>query len=389
MPAADGAAMFFAGSDGLVDWTNAAGQRMLGAGRSLAAALDLDEVPIAPAAIHVFWRDADGVQQAGVLTLEALHGGTLAVISQVAPAAGQPGGPTTVGRAPVLMTARAPQRRLAARALAMALEHDQLQVRYQPIVELASGGIVAAEAKIRWHHPRLGGLSHDALMSLGKDSGQDVALGRWLLEEAIYEATRWAEDPTLPRLGVHVTVTSPQLVSGHLAEHAALMLAATPLPGRTLCLQAPEQALSAPVGGRAANDRLRAVRDRGIRVGLTKFGIGASTLAQLQDDPVDVLRLDPSLVDGIATDSASSALVATVLSVAEKLDIVVVAAGVRDADQVTELRALGCRFAQGPHLSEALEPPAFLAAAQRAWAQPPQEPPIRTSTAAGTSPSSR
>jgi diguanylate cyclase len=202
-------------------------------------------------------------------------------------------------------------------------------VHYQPQVELGSREPVAFEALVRWQHPTRGLLAAEEFVPLAEESGLIVALGEHVLREACAEASRRGAP-------VCVNVAARQLSHPDLASFVAATLDATGLPGEQLCLEVGEAALtseSAPV--------LCSLADLGVRLALDDFGAGSAALAHLRDWPVELVKLDRTLL----TDSPE--VLGAIVALAQALGLEVVAEGVETPEQLALLDRLGCTRAQG------------------------------------------
>ena len=244
------------------------------------------------------------------------------------------------------MRAAAPWHQATEHELRDAIRLGQLRLVYQPIVALASGEVVGAEALVRWHHPSRGLLGPGDFIPLAEESGLIEDLGRWVLHEACAQATGWQARLAPDRsLTVSVNVSAQQFRDERWTEDVAGVLADTGLPGSRLVLEITESALMED------NDvpglRLHELRDLGVRLAVDDFGTGYSSLAYLRRMPVDFLKIDKSFVDGVTGDAHESALARAVVKLAATLGLAAVAEGIERPDQAEVLTTLGCRFGQG------------------------------------------
>jgi diguanylate cyclase (GGDEF)-like protein/PAS domain S-box-containing protein len=246
--------------------------------------------------------------------------------------------------------------RLALEAeLRHAIAHGELRVYYQPIVELATGHAVGAEALVRWEHPRRGLLAPGAFIPLAEETGLVVPLGAWVLAAACAEAAGWGEGgdgaPTLT-----VNVSARQLDEPGFVDAVAAVLARTGLRAHRLLLELTESVLAQHDGPTLGT--LRALKALGVRLGIDDFGTGYSSLRYLQRFPVDVLKVDRSFVAGLGEGPAAGgdaggeaadgvALARAVLALGSTLSLRTVAEGVETEGQRAQLLALGCEYGQG------------------------------------------
>ncbi len=245
------------------------------------------------------------------------------------------------------------RRRLELEAdLRAALDHQEFQLYYQPILDLDTGVIFQLEALVRWQHPRRGLLLPAEFISLAEDTGLIVPLGAWILAEACRQAAVWQGRHHRRPLGVSVNLSARQLRQPDLAAQVAQTLAETGLdPGRlrveiteSSMVQDPEVAIAT----------LRALRKLGVHLAVDDFGTGFATLSSLKQLPVDGLKIDRSFVDGLGRDAQDTAIVHAVIAFAKMLGLYVTAEGIETAEQLEQLRALGCEHGQGYYFAKPL-----------------------------------
>jgi predicted signal transduction protein with EAL and GGDEF domain len=225
-----------------------------------------------------------------------------------------------------------------------ALRRQELELFYQPIVELASGRIVGAEALLRWHHPELGLLGPDAFLPSAEETGLIPQLGRWVLREACRQLRAWQRDlPGAAGLKMYVNLHALQFVQRLLAAQIEEVLAETGLCPASLGLEIVESALLRETA--AAHETLRELRDLGLTLCIDDFGTGYSSLSYLHRFPVTTLKIDRSFVSTIRG-NARAPIVESVTSLAHSLRLDVVAEGVETEFQLATVRQLGCDYAQ-------------------------------------------
>jgi diguanylate cyclase (GGDEF)-like protein/PAS domain S-box-containing protein len=231
-------------------------------------------------------------------------------------------------------------------ALRRAMARGELDVRYQPVVSLHTGKIECVEALLRWAHPERGLLSPDEFIHVAEETGLIVPIGTWVLEQACRQVVRWqAAMPELGPLRVSVNLSGRQLGHPTLAADVRAILADTGLDPARVELEITESVLMDDV--ELSSETLAALKGLGVQLVVDDFGTGYSSLSYLRRFPVDVLKVDRSFVDGLASDAGDSAIVTTIVTLAHKLGLRAVAEGVETTDQVSELRLLGCDLAQG------------------------------------------
>jgi diguanylate cyclase (GGDEF)-like protein len=223
--------------------------------------------------------------------------------------------------------------------LRSALENDELEVHYQPQVDVATGRLVGVEALARWAEA-----TPAEFIPVAEETGLIGPLGAWVLGTATRDLAAWHAQGLTP-LTVTVNVSTRQLEDPDFPIVVATALATADLAPDCLCLELTESALMG--AGTASLDCLKLLKDLGVYVGIDDFGTGHSSLARLRSLPVEVLKVDRSFVDGLGTEPEDSAIVAAVLSLAHALGLHVIAEGVETPLQAHQLSALGCGVAQG------------------------------------------
>jgi diguanylate cyclase (GGDEF)-like protein len=242
-----------------------------------------------------------------------------------------------------LATARTVER------LRAALDGDELDVHYQPIVDLGSGAAVAVEALVRWHPAGEAPIGPHRFIPIAEDTGLIVPLGEWVLRRACRDAAGWHASHGL---SVTVNVSPRQLWEPGFADVVRDALDAAGLPAAALVLEITE-GVFVRAGGQAdqAVAHLSELRLQGVRVAIDDFGTGYSSLSYLRDLPIDTVKIDRSFVPADAGRPASgqAALVRAIVDLARGLELTTVAEGVETAEQAELLRDLGCDRGQGYH----------------------------------------
>jgi len=251
------------------------------------------------------------------------------------------------------MRARATHRLEVERELRNALEAQELVLHYQPMVSLGSGEVTGLEALVRWQHPERGLLDPRDFVSIAEDSGLIEPIGRWVQESACQQALEWHElRPDQRPLDIAVNLSARQVAHRDLAATIAEILARTGLDPARLRLEVTESALVEESATAVAT--LEALSELGVGLVLDDFGTGYSSLAYLNRFPFDALKIDRSFVDALGVEQERTAIVEAIIGMARALSLDVIAEGVENEAQVSELRRLGCDFAQGHLFSRAL-----------------------------------
>ncbi len=246
--------------------------------------------------------------------------------------------------------------------LMQAIIGAELEVHYQPIVDLCSGRVVAVEALVRWEHPERGRLSPDVFLPIAQMRGILADLDLLVIERALAELASWRQQE--PGFRVAVNASAQLLARDDVVELLLGALDAQNLPGSALIFEVTEQAVLDD-SGRVARC-LDQLRERGVSVALDDFGTGYSSLSYLQQLPVDVLKLDRSFIERGITPAGLSPLLRAVIELGHELGVAVVAEGIQGVDLVahrinkkTQLLALeraGCERGQGWLFAKAVPP---------------------------------
>lgn len=253
------------------------------------------------------------------------------------------------------MRARAVRRLEVERELRLALEREELVLHYQPVVALGSGEVTGLEALVRWRHPERGLLDPAEFVSIAEDSGLIDPIGRWVQESACRQALSWHERfPDQRPCDISVNLSARQVANRDLADSVAEILARTGLDPVHLHLEITESVLVEESA--AATTTLEALSEIGVGLVLDDFGTGYSSLAYLNRFPFDSLKIDRSFVDELGVGEERTAIVEAIIGMARALSLDVIAEGVENETQLSELRRLGCDYAQGHFFSKALPP---------------------------------
>ncbi len=244
------------------------------------------------------------------------------------------------------MRTEAARRLETATALHRALERDEFETFYQPMMDLDSGAIVGVEALVRWNHPERGLVSPAMFIPLAEEQGLIVPIGAAVLDEACRQWARWrSEFPDRDPLVLNVNISARQLHSPDFVESIRAVLLAYDVEPNALCLELTESVLIEDV--EAQRHTLAALRELGVALAIDDFGTGYSSLTYLKRFPVNGIKIDQTFVAGIGRDSFDTAIIESVIELAHAVGLHVTAEGVETLDQLLRLRALGCDFAQG------------------------------------------
>ena len=243
------------------------------------------------------------------------------------------------------MLAAAEERLLIESDLRRAIERQEFQLHYQPIITLSDEQLSGFEALVRWQHPVRGLVPPNGFIPIAEETGLIVPIGLWVLREACRQMRAWdSEFPECTNLVVNVNLSARQCLHPTLVTDVERVLAETGLEPQRLKLEITESLVlerSDEVIG-----ILKALRELGVQLGLDDFGMGYSALSYLQQLPVQTLKIDRSFISGIEN-SSNAEIVRAILSLASGLSMNVTAEGVETADQAARLKDLSCECAQG------------------------------------------
>jgi diguanylate cyclase (GGDEF)-like protein/PAS domain S-box-containing protein len=238
-------------------------------------------------------------------------------------------------------------RRLEMRsALVEAVPGEQMRLRFQPIVDLPTGMVIGMEALVRWQHPARGLLGPNEFIELSEENGSVVAIGGWVLREALAHFAGWRRRPEGNLLRyVSVNVSARQFRTPGFVDQVRQVLVETSSRPEWLLLEITESLVLHDADQVWAD--LRELRAMGVRIAIDDFGTGYSSLSYLSQMPVDVLKIDKSFIDDILDSAQQMALVETIVSLARTLDLAVVAEGIELDGHRQALVGMGCPYGQG------------------------------------------
>jgi len=272
------------------------------------------------------------------------------------------------------MNARAVERLTLESSLRLALEREEFFLVYQPQVDLATGGIIGAEALLRWRHPQLGLVPPDKFIPIAEKSGLILPIGEWVLRTACAQARQW-QDEGLPPLPVAVNVSAVQFRQDRFLHVIRSVLDETGLHPQYLELELTEGLLLSNADLTLAV--LQELKRMGLKLSIDDFGTGYSSLSYLRQFPVHRLKIDRSFVQAMTVDADAAAITGTIINMARSLRLKVIAEGVENEEQLLLLRAHACDEVQGYYFSRPLTPADF-ADKVRDADFPPSRPPQAT-----------
>ena len=254
------------------------------------------------------------------------------------------------------MDRRVKQRAYIEAQLREALLTGQLDVHYQPIVDLVSQRVVALESLLRWKHPARGFIAPVHFIGIAEETGLIVPIGEFVLQRVLHDAAHWrSSGGTLVPLSINVSAT--QLRRSDFPRLLSQSTQAYGFEPSLLQIELTESALFERREGRASTrgqDAISRLRELGVHIAVDDFGTGFSSLSHLKRSRVDSLKIDRSFVRDLVTDPSDLAIVGAITAMARHLEVPVTAEGIEGWQQLAKLRELGCHFAQGHLFSKAV-----------------------------------
>jgi len=230
--------------------------------------------------------------------------------------------------------------------LRVAIDQKQFMMYYQPTIDLQTGRLTGVEALVRWQHPRRGIVPPMEFIPLAEESGLIVPLGQWAIQESCRQVRIWQKEiPADEPIALNVNLSARQLRHPNIVRDVADALDDSGLPPSRLILEITESVLM--VDTAATLNRLFQLKSLGVRLAIDDFGTGYSSFAYLRRFPIDILKIDKSFVDGVATEPTASALVDAMIRIGKTLRLETVAEGIEKIEQADRLRALQCDIGQG------------------------------------------
>jgi diguanylate cyclase (GGDEF)-like protein len=247
-----------------------------------------------------------------------------------------------------IMDRKLKQRVAVEASLRDALRLNQLDVHFQPFINLMTREIVGLEALMRWKHPKHGMVPADQFIPVAEETGLIVPMGHFVLRRTMQIMSAWRKAGAA-LVPVSLNIAPAQLQRGELHATIAALLTSHQLSPTLIQLELTERAIFDANGGKGENrqDSMSRLRDLGIKIAIDDFGTGYSSLSYLKNWRVDALKIDRSFVRDLVTDSSDLAIVSAIIAIAKHLQIQVIAEGIEGYQQVEILRRLGCVVGQG------------------------------------------
>jgi diguanylate cyclase (GGDEF)-like protein/PAS domain S-box-containing protein len=241
--------------------------------------------------------------------------------------------------------------------LRKAIEREEFILVYQPRIEIETGIIRSVEALLRWNHPTWGTISPSEFIPLAEETGQIIEIGQWVLRSICNQSKAWQEVGLAP-IRIAVNYSAQQFLQKDITDHIHQIISETGVDSNLLEIEITESVImgNEPI----ITQTLNQLRKMGISITIDDFGIGYSSLNYLRRFPVDILKIDKSFVQDISSESVdSTALIATIVSLAHSLKMSVIAEGVETKSQLNMLRDHHCKEIQGYLFSPPVSPEEF------------------------------
>jgi len=241
--------------------------------------------------------------------------------------------------------------------LRYAIQKNEFENHYQPIVDLQTSSLVGFESLIRWNHPKLGLIYPGSFISIAEETGLIVPITQLIAQQACEDLCNWqAQLKDQLKLTMNINLSSKHFLSPTLLEDIKEILDTTGMPAEQLKLEITETALMED-----ADETIRLVhrlKDLGLKLVIDDFGTGYSSLSYLQRLPIDTLKVDRSFVSRIQSGpDGNRNIVEAIISLAHRLEMLVVAEGVETEEQLAILQEMSCQFGQGYLFSKPLSKP--------------------------------
>ncbi len=251
--------------------------------------------------------------------------------------------------------------------LRRALERDELELYYQPQIDIKTSTIIGAEALLRWNHSSLGLVSPMDFIPLAEETGLIVPIGQWVMEQACQQVNAWHHQGLKP-IHIAVNIAHRQFNSGSLMLDVKRALSKSGLEARYLELELTEGILAE--NSHSAINTLNDLKKMGIKLSIDDFGTGYSSFAYLKRFPLNALKVDRCFVKDITQNKDDAAICSAIIAMAHNLNLHVVAEGVEDEEQLAFLKQHDCDFVQGFYYSRPVPAKNFAEMLGQAGAMP-------------------
>lgn len=234
-----------------------------------------------------------------------------------------------------------------------AIERNEFEVYYQPIVDLQSGTVMGMEALARWNHPTRGMVMPNDFIPLAEETKLIIPIGRYILEEACRQTRLWQDrNESGSLLSITVNISGCQFQDDSLPTTVSEVLATTGLNPNSLILEITENTMLQNTD--ASVKKLEGMKSLGVRLAIDDFGTGYSSLSYLQRFPIDILKIDQSFIDKISQGKEGAAVARAIITMSDTLRLRTIAEGIETHAQTVALQDFGCELGQGFHFAKPL-----------------------------------
>ncbi|PHQ78471.1 MAG: hypothetical protein COB66_08855 [Coxiella sp. (in: Bacteria)] len=234
-----------------------------------------------------------------------------------------------------------------------AIVNDECYLLYQPIYELATQQIVAVESLIRWNHPDFGTIEPDEFIPIAEETGAIDPIGQWALRQALQQYSEWMANHSDHPLQITINVSPIQLLDNTFIELLNYLLKKFKLDPSHVAIELTETAIMKSDG---IIDNLRHIHSLGMKIAVDDFGTGFSSLRHLYELPIDIIKIDISIISKVTMDDTMVKMVKSIISIAQHFGLDVIAEGVETEEQLHFLKEASCTYAQGFYFSKPLPP---------------------------------
>lgn len=225
-----------------------------------------------------------------------------------------------------------------------AIKNNELELYYQPQVDCLSGHIFGMEVLLRWKHPVFGYIMPDQFIPIAEKTGLIINIGKWIIKAACEQAKKW-ESEGLGQYQISINMSVLQLTDSELTDYIHMILCSTSVMPRHLKFEVTETWAIKDMD--KVVEMMKNLRDLGVGFSIDDFGTEYSSLSYIKHMPVDVIKIDKSFVEGINKNTADEVIIKTIIELAKKLNMDIIAEGVESQEQVIFLRDIGCFKMQG------------------------------------------
>jgi len=238
------------------------------------------------------------------------------------------------------------------------LDHDELTLVYQPIIDLNSHKLVGFEALVRWNHPTRGLVYPAEFIPLAEETGLIIRIGEWILREACRElGVLQNRFPSQPPLRMSINISGKQFAQENLADLVAGIIQESGIVPNSLAIEITESMLMENLD--VAVETLNRLRAMGVHIHIDDFGTGYSSLSYLHSLPIDALKIDRTFIHNLTAKGENAEIILSIMLLAKSMHFDVIAEGVELDHQLQQMKGMECRLGQGFLISQPMEPAAI------------------------------